>query len=122
MAPRVHICIDTTDPEALAPFWAEALGYQVGDAVPGGTYLFLQPPDDVSPVVYFQRVPEPKAVKNRLHLDLRSREPEALVERLLTLGARRLGDPRSGQTCKSWQVMADPVGNEFCVCDESGVC
>jgi hypothetical protein len=82
----------------------------------------LQPPDATSPVVYFQRVPEHKAVKNRLHLDLRSKEPEALIEHLVSLGATKLGQPQSGQTCKSWQVMADPAGNEFCVCADAGDC
>jgi predicted enzyme related to lactoylglutathione lyase len=122
MAPLVYICIDSTDPTALAPFWAEALGYTVKEPEAGSTYLYLEPPDGSSPMVYFQRVPETKAVKNRLHLDLRTSEPAALIERLVTLGATRLGDPRSGQTCAWWQVMADPAGNEFCVCDISGAC
>jgi predicted enzyme related to lactoylglutathione lyase len=122
MAPYVYICIDSTDPPALAPFWAEALGYKVAEPEPGSTYLYLEPPDTSSPMVYFQRVPEPKAVKNRLHLDLRTPEPEALIGRLQSLGARRLGDPHHGRTCKWWQVMADPAGNEFCVCDVSDSC
>jgi predicted enzyme related to lactoylglutathione lyase len=120
MGPRLHICIDTLDPAALAPFWAEALDYGVSEPLPGSTYLYLEPPDTSSPMVYFQRVPEPKTAKNRLHLDLRSTEPDALIARLESLGATRVGDPHSGSTCAWWQVMADPAGNEFCVCDDSG--
>jgi predicted enzyme related to lactoylglutathione lyase len=119
MAPLVYICIDSTDPPALAPFWAEALGYEVAEPVVGSTYLYLVPPDASSPLVYFQSVPEAKAVKNRLHLDLRTTEPDSLIARLESLGATRLGDPHSGLTCAWWQVMADPEGNEFCVCDVS---
>lgn len=118
--PLVYICIDSTDPPALAPFWAEALGYSVGEPVPGSTYLYLEPPDTISPLVYFQRVPEAKEVKNRLHLDLRAAESEALIARLESLGATRLGERQNGSTCNWWQVMADPAGNEFCVCDISG--
>jgi predicted enzyme related to lactoylglutathione lyase len=117
---RIYICIDALDPEALAPFWAEALGYGVAEPVRGSTYLYLEPPGAASPMVYFQRVPEPKTTKNRLHLDLRSAEADALIERLESLGATRVGDPHSGKTCAWWQVMADPAGNEFCVCDDSG--
>ena len=122
MGPSVYICIDSSDPEALAPFWAEALGYKVGDSLPGRNYLSLEAPDATSPAVYFQRVPEAKTIKNRLHLDLRSVEPHALIERLASLGATRIADPQTGSTCAWWQVMADPEGNEFCVCDVSGSC
>ena len=115
-SPRVEIGIDCTDPEALAPFWAAALGYRIGDLDADGTYLDLQPPAQDAPVVYLQRVPEQKVVKNRIHLDLYDAEPERLVARLESLGARRLGTWRTGAAGGAWQVMADPVGNEFCVC------
>ena len=57
----------------------------------------------------FVRVPEEKAVKNRVHLDLGADDREAEVQRLLALGARRVADHGS------WTVMQDPEGNEFCV-------
>jgi len=114
--PTVHICIDCVDPEALAPFWAAALGYEIGTTLPGETYLLLVPPDASYPGVYLQKVPEGKLVKNRLHLDLRVPDADGLIRRLEALGASRLGEPRSGSACAWWQVMADPVGNEFCVC------
>jgi len=112
---RIEIGIDSVAPEALAPFWADALGYSIGDMDRAGTYLDLVPPEPSLPVVYLQRVPESKTVKNRLHLDLYTAEPEVLVEKLVSLGARRL-EVNSGSEGGTWQVMADPQGNEFCVC------
>ena len=64
------------------------------------------------PDILFQKVPESKSVKNRVHLDLRPDDQFAEVERLLGLGARRVD---IGQREVRWVVMADPEGNEFCV-------
>jgi hypothetical protein len=77
--------------------------------------VFLEPPagspeDGVVPDLLFLRVPEGKAVKNRLHLDLRPGDQAAEVARLEALGARRIS---VGQGEVSWVVMADPDGNEF---------
>ncbi|MGA2529204.1 MAG: VOC family protein [Acidimicrobiales bacterium] len=116
MAVRIEIGIDSVAPEMLAPFWAAALGYAIGDMDRAGRYLDLVPPEDQMPVVYLQRVPEPKTVKNRLHLDLWTTESAETVERLISLGATRLGSVVSGSEGGSWQVLADPEGNEFCVC------
>ena len=115
MAIRIEIGIDSVAPDALAPFWAYALGYSIGDMDRAGTYLDLVPPEPNMPVVYLQRVPEPKTVKNRLHLDLYTAEPEVLVKQLVSLGAECL-EVNSGSETGTWQVMADPQGNEFCVC------
>jgi predicted enzyme related to lactoylglutathione lyase len=117
----IEIGIDCADPASLAPFWAEALGYAVGDFDRDGTYLDLMPPQGSSgPVVYMQRVPESKVVKNRLHLDLMTSDPDALVERLADIGATRISVPMTGSEGGWWQVMADPDGNEFCVCAIAG--
>ena len=116
MTVRIEIGIDSVMPEILAPFWADALGYEVGDVDRAGTYLDLVPPDPGWPVVYLQRVPEPKAVKNRLHLDLLTAEAEETIARLTELGATRIGTAMSGSEGGWWQVMADPEGNEFCIC------
>ena len=117
IGPRVEIGIDCTDPTSLAPFWAEALGYSIGDLDSDGTYLDLVPPPG-SPPVYLQRVPEPKLTKNRLHMDLFTTEPDALIERLTSTGASKIGEPMTASEGGWWQVMADPDGNEFCVCRE----
>jgi len=116
MAVRIEIGIDCEEPERLAAFWAEALGYAIGDMDSAGTYLDLVPPERGGPIVYLQRVPEPKTVKNRLHLDLMSVEPESTVSRLIELGAARVGEPMTGSEGGWWQVMRDPEGNEFCIC------
>ncbi len=110
------LCVDATDPVRLAGFWQSALGwrrtYERDDEV------VLEPPtgsheDGVVPDLLFLRVPEEKAAKNRLHLDLRPRDQAAEVARLEGLGARRT-DVGQGSDV-SWVVMADPEGNEFCV-------
>jgi hypothetical protein len=110
------LCIDTTDPAGLASFWEAALGwrrtYDKADEV------VLEPPqgspeEGIVPDLLFLRVPEGKAGKNRLHLDLRPTDQGAEVARLETLGARRV-DVGQGPDA-SWVVMADPAGNEFCV-------
>jgi len=110
------LCIDTADPGKLAGFWESALGWrrtydeddQVALEPPKGS-----PEDGVAPDLLFLRVPEEKAVKNRLHLDLRPKDQAAEVARLEGLGARRT-DVGQGPSV-SWVVMADPDGNEFCV-------
>jgi len=110
------LCIDSADPSALARFWQQALGWRRTHDTPDE--VALEPPagspqDGVAPDLLFLRVPEGKAGKNRLHLDLRPDEQAAEVERLLALGARR-ADVGQGPDA-SWVVLADPEGNEFCV-------
>jgi hypothetical protein len=103
------LAIDCGDPPALAGWWARLLGGSVekdrdGDAT-------LHTPDGLA--IDFVRVPEPKTVKNRLHLDLRStRDLTEATEQALALGATRADDVYDGG---SWQVLRDPEGNEFCL-------
>lgn len=110
------LCIDTVDPSSLAAFWQEALGWRrTHDA---DDEVVLEPPagspeDGVVPDLLFLRVPEVKSLKNRLHLDLRPGDQDAEVQRLESLGARRVDVGQPGTS--SWVVMADPAGNEFCV-------
>jgi catechol 2,3-dioxygenase-like lactoylglutathione lyase family enzyme len=110
------LCIDTRDPDGLASFWQAALGWR--RTFEQDDEIALEPPegspeDGVSPDLLFLRVPEEKAGKNRLHLDLRPEDQAAEVARLERLGARRV-DVGQGPDV-SWVVMADPDGNEFCV-------
>ncbi|CAN5261492.1 VOC family protein [soil metagenome] len=118
MTPRLEIGIDCADPRGLAAFWAEALGYRIGEGE-GDPYLDLLPPDGTRPVVFLQRVPEPKRGKNRVHLDLYVDDPLPLLERLERLGARPVGEPVTDDGAFSFQVMADPEGNELCVCQDT---
>jgi catechol 2,3-dioxygenase-like lactoylglutathione lyase family enzyme len=108
------LCIDTTDPARLASFWQAALGWR--RTFEEDDEVVLEPPEGskeegVAPDLLFLRVPEEKAGKNRLHLDLRPGDQAAEVARLEALGARR-ADVGQGPGV-SWVVMADPDGNEF---------
>ncbi|MDI3417372.1 VOC family protein [Streptomyces luteolus] len=109
-----NIAIDCADAYELARFWSRATGRPVDpESGPGDreTRVLLAE----GPALYFNQVPEPKTVKNHMHLCLRpetSREQE--VERLLGLGATFVADHRSPDGT-GWVVLADPEGNEFCV-------
>ncbi|MFI1187888.1 VOC family protein [Streptomyces californicus] len=109
-----NVAIDCADPYGLARFWSEVTGCPLHpEDVPGVTEAQVRLAD--GPALYFNRVPEAKAGKNRIHLCLRpdtSREPE--VERLLALGATLVSDRRN-EDGSGWAVLADPEGNEFCV-------
>jgi Glyoxalase-like domain len=110
------LCIDAIDPAAQARWWSEALGWRITFEEPDE--VALEPPagsaeDGVSPDLLFLRVPESKAVKNRLHLDLRPDDQAAEVARFEALGARRV-DVGQG-TDVTWVVLEDPEGNEFCI-------
>jgi predicted enzyme related to lactoylglutathione lyase len=119
-APELTLVIDARDPAALAPFWAAALGYLVAGAE--GNYVALVPDGRPGPNVLIQRVDEHKTVKNRVHLDLKDPDLQGLVARLQGLGARRLEEAPRSELGATWVVMADPEGNEFCVCDGAGGC
>ncbi|WDT54831.1 VOC family protein [Streptomyces sp. G7(2002)] len=109
-----NVAIDCADAYELARFWSEVLGCPLHpEHRPGAAETEVMLPE--GPVLYFNRVPEPKTVKNRIHLCLRpktSREEE--VERLLGLGATLVTDRRESDGA-GWAVLADPEGNEFCV-------
>ncbi len=135
-----NIVIDCRDPDRAATFWAPALGYDKREypaemrqaLLDGGLSeaelsdrALAEDPEGQGPRLFFQRVAEPKTVKNRLHLDVnavegRRSEPaevDAEMERLQALGARliRKNDGAWGPYPEYFYVMADPEGNEFCV-------
>jgi predicted enzyme related to lactoylglutathione lyase len=108
--------IDSADPDRIAAFWQEALGWRRTHDTPDE--VALEPPEGsleegVVPDLLFVRVPEEKAGKNRLHLDLRPDDQAAEVARLEGLGASRVSVGQGVDM--GWVVMADPQGNEFCV-------
>jgi hypothetical protein len=140
MAFDFQVTIDSSSPHALADWWAETLGWPVeqqdeafirrmvdqGAASEADTThhrgalvwrigAALNSPDPGRPRVLFQHVPEPKTVKNRVHLDVRvgADRREAEVARLIGRGATELW--RGAQGPYAWVTLADPEGNEFCV-------
>jgi hypothetical protein len=120
-----ELSVDCADPTSLARFWAAALDYVVLDEDPELVEIGPAGRSDeqlladvrsgpVAPTIFFARVPEEKAVKNRLHLDISpiDSDRDTEIARLEALGARRtdLAPPDT-----TWVVMLDPEGNEFCV-------
>jgi predicted enzyme related to lactoylglutathione lyase len=109
----VELVLDCAQPEELADFWREALHYR--DYYVGTTIVVLVPEERSGSPLILQAVPEPKAGKNRMHLDLIVDDLEPEVERLTALGAHRIDqDPQSLEETR-WVRMADPEHNEFCV-------
>ncbi|MFC8800929.1 VOC family protein [Promicromonospora sp. NPDC057138] len=125
MATLKDVVFDCRHPASLARFWATAMdGYDVApyddeelarlrtigvDDPEDDPSVLVEAPDGGLPRLFFNRVPEPKTVKNRVHLDLRAADREAEVARLIAAGASEIGRH------EDWVVMADPEGNEFCV-------
>lgn len=115
MACRItELVLDCRDPELIAGFWAEVLGYRVTDR--DETCVAIGPPEGtVSPIeLLFERSDEPKTTKLRLHIDVNAtdREQDEELARLEQLGAKHID---IGQGEQSWYVLADPEGNEFCL-------
>jgi glyoxalase superfamily protein len=141
---EVQITFDCADPGALASFWCAVLGYQLQPPPPGfdSWDAFLDsvgvpaearndrsaalPVEGSGPRLFFQRVPEGKTAKNRVHLDVRAAPGvegedrmaalEAEAERLVALGATRHARFEPGaEMSAGFLVMSDPEGNEFCL-------
>ena len=106
------VAIDCADAAALARFWADVLGRQVAENSTAEHAVLLAGDGDTDgPRITFTKVPEPKTVKNRLHLDLISDAFDAETERLLSLGAQRVRDLQRDKF--RWTTFADIEGNEF---------
>jgi hypothetical protein len=143
MAYEVQVTFDCGDPAALAEFWAAALGYVLQPPPEGfdswdaalaawgipqdqrNERSAVVDPDGAGPRVFFQRVPEGKTAKNRVHLDVRAApglegearmaEIESASERLVALGATRVQRFEADLAGGGYIVMQDPEGNEFCL-------
>ena len=139
---EIQVTFDCAHPRAQGLFWNQVLGYQTPPPPPGfdswDAFAATLPPEErdlrwaavdpegTGPRLFFQRVPEPKTVKNRLHLDVRAAPGlqgdermaalEAECERLAALGAtrQRRVEPEPPMEA-GFIVMADPEGNEFCL-------
>ena len=114
----VELAVDSADPSAQALFWAAALGWEVADDGPDEASVqpagFDYPSPTALPLV-FAPVPEPKTVKNRVHLDLASASADDQAEQVRRLKDRGAAAVDIGQGDVPWVVLADPEGNEFCV-------
>jgi hypothetical protein len=113
-----NVTFDCADPRSLAQFWSELTGYTPGEL--RDDFARLDAPDKrgLRHILFF-RVPEPKTGKNRMHVDVAARDPEAEITRLVGLGATLAdGGPspqwRTGNGTR-WVVLRDPEGNEFCL-------
>jgi predicted enzyme related to lactoylglutathione lyase len=123
MALRLQcITVDAKDPLALAQFWAEALGWKIGEDI-NEIEVWIErelgdPHNTGFPDILFLKNSTPKNGKIRLHLDLRPDDQAAEVARLEKLGAKQIDIGQSAEPSCTWVVMADPEGNEFCVLRE----
>jgi predicted enzyme related to lactoylglutathione lyase len=110
------IQVACADPERLASFWSQVLAVQIvsrlGDPA---QFVNLAAAEPGAPQVCFQRVPEPKTVKNRLHFDIAVDDVDAACARVEELGGRRRDEHDFHEHGYSWRRMADPDGNEFCL-------
>jgi predicted enzyme related to lactoylglutathione lyase len=120
VAPRVgNITVDCDDVLNVARFWSAALNRPL-DPRSGPHFASIggSDADRAEPAWYFEKVPEPKTAKNRMHLDLIDPDPSA-VTRLVSLGASVVAEHELRAGGHRWTVMQDPEGNEFCVANTS---
>ena len=106
------ITVDCEDPHRLGGFWSALLGVAVVEI--GEDYTELAKLSEDGPNLLFLQVPEPKAGKNRLHLDLIVPDVKSAVDAAIDVGARRAEGDLAGPF--PWTVLLDPEGNEFCLC------
>ena len=104
------VMIDCVDLDRMAGFWSQLLGLEVKARYPD--YVWLDRVGEHGPAVAFQRVPEPRDGKNRLHLDLVDDDLDDIEERVIALGGVKVDDRSMGDF--HWKVLADPEGNVFC--------
>ena len=112
------VVVDSQNPRLLAEFWSKVLDWRI--TYEDDEEYVIEPQEDdpasgTTPDILFGRLDEKKTVKNRWHFDLRPSDDQAAeVSRLMKLGARQVNIGQTGD--EGWIVMADPEGNEFCVC------
>ncbi len=106
-----NVTLDCHDPVALFTFWSKITGVEAAQRYPD--YIFSEKLPGNHIRLGFQKVPEDKVVKNRMHLDLNHEDPEAFIAMVEDLGGSRIADHEESGI--RWTVLADPEGNEFCV-------
>ena len=112
---RARTHYGAADPDTLTglqPIWAAVLGTEIDLVMDDGRYVFLKGGEGL-PVLCFQRVPEPKTVKNRLHVDVSVEDLAAATDRIVALGGSWPDRAERQLEGFTWRTMADPEGNEF---------
>ncbi len=108
----LYATVDCADPTSVAAFWAAVLDTEVDLDMDDGRYVFLKGSGTL-PVLCFQRVPEEKRAKNRIHLDLAVEDLEAATARVRELGGSWPDQTERHLDNFTWRTLADPEGNEF---------
>jgi predicted enzyme related to lactoylglutathione lyase len=112
IGPVWELVIDCREPLPLAQFYASLIGGEAVDRDPD--WALVEPADDTGLRIGFQRVPESKQVKNRVHLDVLAPDLEAGTAAAVAIGARRQGEVVREED-GAFQILLDPEGNEFCL-------
>ncbi len=113
----LNVTFDCSDGERLARFWSGVTGWAWSkQEMPGNPFWVVGDPDGLATRLVFVEVPEPKVVKNRVHVDLVPDDGSSTgeLDRIVDLGAL-IVDDRRGRAPGGWVVLADPEGNEFCL-------
>ena len=110
---HLTVVLDCADPDRLAVFWKAAIHYE--EVARDGAFIGLRATDGSRPTLVLQQVPEPKQVKNRMHLDVFADDFDADLTRLQGLGASVLVPTYIEPDGTTLTVLADPEGNEFCL-------
>jgi hypothetical protein len=112
---RIGVTMDCPDPDAAAKFWEAFLPYRRRPSQPDSPYVTLERSEDGDgpPLVTFQRVPEAKTTKARVHLDLFVEHAQPMFDDMLAAGATELRTTPAGEW--TTRVVQDPAGNEFCL-------
>jgi len=112
------IQVDCVDPVVVARFWSAIFGSEMLEPLGDPPHYVNLGPAPAAPtgvMVAFQRVPEPRAAKNRLHFDVEVEDVEAATSHVEALGGTRAPTPDFHEYGYNWRVMSDPEGNEFCL-------
>lgn len=115
MPTRIGVTVDCGDPDTLATFWSRFLGYERRPTSAGSPYVTIERPvgGDGPPHLTFQRVPEPKVGKARLHLDLFVEHARPMIDEMAAAGATVVSTTEAGEW--TTRALQDPGGNEFCL-------
>ena len=112
---RLEVAIDAMDIDAVRPFWAAVLGYKEEPPFEEGYPVdAISDPAGIGPAFWFQQMDEPRSQRNRFHIDVTvpSDEADARIEAALAAGGTMVSDAAA----RAWWILADPEGNEACVC------